>query len=179
MPAIDWNRADDEWATAVVLHPHPDMGGDRHNHVVEAFFRALPSAGVTAARFDFSSSDPTVARGEVLDVLAQADGRLFVVGYSFGADIATTVGDARIAAWVLVAPPLRLVDPAAMVVGHDPRPKLVLPAERDQFSSPDHARAVTADWAATTIQVLGGADHFLAGATGAAVEQALTWLPRS
>ena len=30
---------------AVLLHPHPDMGGDRFNHVVDAMYRALPPAG--------------------------------------------------------------------------------------------------------------------------------------
>src|SRR4051812_19784230 len=28
----DLAEADDPWASAVLLHPHPDMGGDRHNN---------------------------------------------------------------------------------------------------------------------------------------------------
>ena len=177
---IDWNPAEAPSAAAVLLHPHPDMGGDRLNHVVDALYRGLPPAGVSAARFDFSSSDPVIAAREVSDALdavrAQGgQGPLVVTGYSFGADIAATVDDGRVAGWVLVAPPLRAVAPAAMLIASDARPKLVLVPERDQFSPPARAREITTGWTSTTISVVPDADHFLAGSTAVVVEAALAW----
>src|SRR3954471_15625045 len=111
----DRNDAKDPSAGAVLLHPHPDYGGDRFNPVVDALFRALPDAGVSAVRFDFSSSDVDVAADEVRAALSLLDIRpLVIIGYSFGADVATTVADDRVAGWYLIAPPLRLVPTDAM-----------------------------------------------------------------
>ena len=56
-------------AAAVLLHPHPDMGGDRFNNVVSELYRALPPAGVTAIRFDFSSSKIDVSAEETIEAL--------------------------------------------------------------------------------------------------------------
>ena len=69
MRAYDLTEADDPWAGAVLLHPHPDMGGDRYNNVVSALFEALPAAGVTALRFDFKSSDLEVAAAQTVEAL--------------------------------------------------------------------------------------------------------------
>jgi alpha/beta superfamily hydrolase len=57
-----------------------------------------------------------------------------------------------------------------MVAAHDPRPKLVIVPERDQFNPPDPARAATADWVATRVVVVAGADHFFAGRTAQAAD---------
>ena len=54
MLTYDLSEAETPWAYAVLLHPHPDMGGDRHNNVVSALYEALPPEGVTALRFDFT-----------------------------------------------------------------------------------------------------------------------------
>ena len=66
----------DEIRGAVVLcHPHPQYGGDRFNTVVEALFRALPSAGFAALRFDFRGVNNSEGRhgggvDERMDALA-------------------------------------------------------------------------------------------------------------
>ena len=116
-------------AAAVLCHPHPAYGGDRHNMVVDALFRALPPTGVAALRFDFRGA----GGGEQDDVLAALDRLaaevpgvpLWLVGYSFGADVALGVDDPRAAGWVAVAPPLRFGGTPAPARG-DPRPALVL-----------------------------------------------------
>ena len=51
-------------AGAILCHPHPAHGGDRHNVVVDALYRALSSAGVATLRFDFRPLGPRVATGE-------------------------------------------------------------------------------------------------------------------
>src|SRR4051794_25994402 len=82
------------------------MGGDRHNNVVTALFDALPPAGVTAARFDFSSSNVDTATAETIEMLDVVSPEpRFVIGYSFGGGVAAHVSDDRIAGRCLIAPP--------------------------------------------------------------------------
>jgi alpha/beta superfamily hydrolase len=98
-----------------------------------------------------------------------------LVGYSFGADVATTVADDRVAGWFLIAPPL--VDPGAdRAIAGDPRPKAIAVPEHDQFSPPGRTRHLTESWTNTTVTDVPGADHFLAGQTGLVVDQVVAWL---
>ena len=176
--AAEWSVPDDAAAAAVLTHPHPLMGGDMRTPVPDTLFRALPGRGIAVLRFDFrgggrSSGTHDGGEAEALDVRAAVDRLrelapgvpLWVVGYSFGADVALQVVDRAIAGWVLVAPPLRSVPVERMAAADDPRPKLVLVPAHDQFCDPSVAQVSTEGWAATTIEVVPGADHFLAGRT--------------
>lgn len=171
------------WAGAVVCHPHPAYGGDRHNPVVDRVFRTLGSAGVTAARFDFRYGHDR-GEGAPWDVVAGIDlvaGRLgpdrplWLVGYSFGADVALSIGDERVAGWAAVAAPLRFGSTPRPEAG-DRRPVLVLAAEHDQFHPPERVREAVADWPQATVTVVPMADHFLADAAGRVAEAVLTWI---
>jgi alpha/beta superfamily hydrolase len=165
----------------LALHPHPDMGGDRFNPVVDAAFRAAVGRGWAAIRPDLSSSDLPVAGAEAADALALLpDGvPVTVIGYSFGAVVACGLLDPRIAGWALVAPPFgALFDGVSAPIGPDPRPKLVLVAAHDQFSPPARVAEATGAWAATESDEIAGADHFLAGATARVAERACDWIAR-
>ena len=171
----------DTWLGAALLHPHPSYGGDRHNIVVDALFRTLPGAGVAAVRFDFASDD--IGRGvtdavDAIDLLP-ADVGAAVVGYSFGAIVAAQVVHERVLGWVLVAPPFGAMTAGegASIAG-DPRPKLVLAAEHDQFCPPDDARRQVGSWAATELEQVPGADHFLGGATARVGDRVVEFLSR-
>jgi uncharacterized protein len=171
-------------AVAIVLaHPHPLQGGSMRSLVTSELFRTLPEHGFAVVRFNFrgvegSGGEHGHGVGERLDILAAVDALaaatdptvLLVVGWSFGADVALTVDDGRLAGWVLIAPPLRSVAPEAMVVAGDPRPKLLIVPERDQFRPPESAAEATAGWTNTRLEVVAGADHFLAGRTDRATE---------
>jgi alpha/beta superfamily hydrolase len=160
-------------STAVLFHPHPDMGGNRFNHVVESLYRALPAAGIGAARFDFTSSDMEVAVVEGRAALdATPAGPLVLVGYSFGSMVASRLLDDRAVGWFLIAPPIDHVDPR---IGGDPRPKVLAVPEHD-FSPPTRVAAVAATWTATDVRVVPGADHFLAGAMPGVVDQVIDWI---
>lgn len=167
---------------AIVCHPHPSYGGDRFNHVVAALFEALPAAGVAALRFDFRS-DFDGGRGERLDALAaldvmadRVDVPLVAVGYSFGALIALTLDDERVAATVAVAPPLAMAPPAAPAT-----PTLVLTPAHDQFSAPAASEEVVAGWRTartTTVdhRTIEMADHSLVGHTADVADTVNAWL---
>ncbi len=176
-------------AAVVLAHPHPAQGGTMRSLVTSELFRLLPEAGLSALRFNFrgverSEGTHSHGRHEHLDIEAavgaladRAPGlTLVVAGWSFGADVALTVSDTRVAGWALLAPPLRVVDRSAMVAAHDARPKLVIVPERDQFNPPDAARATTADWVATEVAVVAGADHFFAGRTRQAADRVITFV---
>ena len=155
---------------AVLLHPHPNYGGDRHNAVVDALFRALPASGVAAVRFDFASND--IGRGvaeaaEALDLLpadVAVDGRRLLLRRVRGGHVVHE----RVDGWALVAPPFGSISSGAgEPIAADARPKLLLAAAHDQFCPPSTARKHVESWAATELEEVPGADHFLGGATGA------------
>jgi len=175
---LDTNVAQEPWAAAILLHPHPEYGGHRHNHVIDALFRGLAPLGVSTARFDFASAEPGVAASQVADAIALVETRpLALVGYSFGADVAATVIDPEVSGWFLLTPPLSLSTRADIqAFGADPRPKAVAAAEHDQFSALGRTRHLTEGWANTDFEIVPGADHFLNGSTNVVLELAAGWL---
>jgi alpha/beta superfamily hydrolase len=174
MLPYDLAEAETPWAYAVLLHPHPDMGGDRHNNVVSALFDALPPAGVTALRFDFSSSNVEVAAAETREALELLeDAPRFLVAYSFGGGVAATIDDPSVAGWFLIAPALTMVEPT---IGDDPRPKAIVAAEHDHFFSPGRLEAASDGWIETEHMTVTGADHMFVGRTDEVANQALAWL---
>ena len=151
----------------LLLHPHPDRGGNQHNNVIAALFASLDGA----SRFDFVSSDLPAATGQVREHLEA--GPAWLVGYSFGGGVASLVDDPRVLGWCLIAPALAMVEP---VIGPDPRPKHVLAAEHDRFFSPASLRGHTAAGPATTHDIVAGADHFFVGHERDVAARCATWL---
>ena len=169
----EWAGSPDARATAVLCHPHPQYGGTMRSIVISALFEALPERGIACLRFNFrgvEGSEGSYAEGrdEPLDAAfdAAVDRPRSLVGWSFGADIALGVDDARIAGWVGIAPPLRFrPEHAYDAVGHDPRPKLLVLAANDEFRAPTEISAATSAWASTRIETVAGASHFFVGRT--------------
>ena len=177
------------WAAAVLAHPHPQFGGNMRSIVTGALFEALPAAGVAALRFNFrgvggSTGAFDEGRGERNDIRAAVEALagiaeglpLLLSGWSFGADTSLAVDDPRLAGWAPVAPPLRFVDPAGVAAATDPRPKLVVLAEHDQFRDPESAAALVGGWPAARVHVVAGADHFFVGRTERVAELVLGFL---
>ncbi len=165
-------------AGLVLCHPHPLHGGNMRSLVGSELFRILPAHRLAALRFNFrgvegSEGDHGAGVTEVADVVAAVaaladrvgEVPVVVAGWSFGADVALRRADPAVAGWVAIAPPLRIVDPTEMETAADPRPKLLIVPEHDQFDPPDRVRSVTAGWQATRVDVIAGADHFLVGRT--------------
>jgi len=162
-------------AVGVVLaHPHPLYGGSMWDGPPAWLFERLPREGIAAIRFQFRAEHDE-GRAEQHDVVAAIDALpaglpVVLCGYSFGAWVSLHVTDERVRSWVSIAAPLRDAVPAAT----DLRPKLLLVPEHDQFAMPDAVTALTATWAATTVSVLRGTDHFLGGAMTDVVDQVLS-----
>ena len=177
----------DAHAIAVLCHPHPQHGGDMRSLVVSELFRAFPPAGISCLRFNFrgvgaSTGAWAAGTGERLDVrsaiqysTARSDQRVVLVGWSFGADLALSDRDPSIAAWVAIAPPLRFGDQVD-ATGADPRPKLIMLAEHDEFRPADEVAERTASWQSCTTEIVGGASHFFVGRTARLVDRTTEWI---
>lgn len=175
-------------ARAVLCHPHPQHGGTMRSLVISELFRALPGAGVACLRFNYRGVEHSEGSygegvGERLDVLAALDttaaldvaaAPVVLVGWSFGADMALSTFDDRIAGWVGIAAPLRFTDPAALErVGADPRPKALVLAAHDEFRPAEWVRDAVAGWQTTHVHVVPGASHFFVGRTDRVVAHTL------
>jgi uncharacterized protein len=178
-------------AAAVLCHPHPQFGGTMRSIVVGALFDALRGAGVSCLRFNFrgvegSEGTHDEGRGERLDVeaaIAELDARvepavpMLLAGWSFGADLALATVVARLAGWLAIAPPLRMV-PDFTPVATDPRPKLLALAEHDEYRAPASVVEAVSGWSSTDVEVVGGASHFFVGRTDRLVALALRYVDR-
>ena len=164
-------------AALVVCHPHPLYGGNRFNPVVGAIFDRAIEAGFAALRFDFrrEHGGGIAERADVIaavdELAAVVDGPVFVAGYSFGAAVALTTVDDRIAGLVAVAPPLAMISVSAPTV-----PALVIAPRHDQITDIETVTETVADWPNAELEILPSADHFLAGHTTPVADLTVTWL---
>jgi alpha/beta superfamily hydrolase len=169
----------------VLCHPHPQYGGTMRSLVISALFDALPPLGVTCLRFNFRGVEGSegvydagnLERVDVEAAVAALSDRipaatpLVLTGWSFGGDMALSVRQARVAAWVAIAPPLRWAHDLDGLAT-DPRPKLLVLGQHDEVKDPAEVREVAHRWANTDVQIVGGASHFFVGRTERLVELA-------
>src|SRR3972149_4351077 len=125
-----------------VCHPHPLYGGDMHNNVVVALCRAAAARGIAALRFNFRGvggsqgsfadgvgerADAAAAPARLPELLEVDDGRVGIVGYSFGAAVALLAAGEGLRAVVAVSTPtiarglsgIAVRCPALLVGGED------------------------------------------------------------
>ena len=170
---------------AVLLHPYFAHGGSQHNRVISAMYDRLLATAVVPHRFDFSSAKESVAQAEAVAQVEACDGPVLLIGYSFGAAVAAAITHPAVVGWALVAPALvvpQFVSPASPFrpppqppVGTDPRPKLVLIAERDAWFGADVIDPLVAGWVACEQQTVPSADHFFAATTDDVADRAVSW----
>src|SRR5919106_1804074 len=157
----------------VLCHPHPQYGGTMRSIVVSALFDSLPRHGVTCLRFNFRGverSEGTHDFGNLervdvetavgaLSVRLPRGTPLILTGWSFGADMALSVRDQRVTAWMAIAPPLASVHDLDGLAA-DPRPKLLALAQHDEYRDPAEVAKIAERWANTDVHIVGGASHF-------------------
>ena len=170
---------------AVLLHPYFAHGGGQHNRVIGAIYDRLQATAVVPHRFDFSSVEEPVAQADAVAQIEARGGPVLLIGYSFGAAVAAAITHPAVVGWALIAPALvvpQFVSPAAPLrppaqppVGIDPRPKLVVTAERDAWFGADVIDPLVAGWVACEQQTVPSADHFFAATTDDVADRAAAW----
>jgi uncharacterized protein len=170
---------------AILLPPYFAHGGGQHNRVISAMYDRLLATAVVPHRFDFSSAKESVAQAETVAQVEACDGPVLLIGYSFGAAVAAAITHPAVAGWALVAPALAVPQfispaspfrpPAQPPVASDPRPKLVVTAERDAWFGADVLDPLVAEWAACEQQTVRSADHFFAATTDDVAGRVVSW----
>ncbi|HEX3594813.1 MAG TPA: alpha/beta fold hydrolase [Polyangiaceae bacterium] len=168
---------------AVVAPPHPLMGGELSNSVVQALAMGLGAGGARSLLFNWrgvgestgeSSGEPAHALSDYLAALALAAcavPEVVAAGYSFGAVAALRVAaqDARVRSVIAVAPPPVLLKgcPTERLQGRC----TIVAAERDVFAPAEELR-VFAERVGARFELLPETDHFFGQALGRVSELA-------
>ena len=162
--------------SALVCHPHPQHGGTMHNKVTHTLARAFLRQGFQALRFNFRGTEASEGAydegvGELDDALAalewlrarQANGPVWLAGFSFGAAIAVRAAAAiEVDGLVSVAP---AVYRFASGMATQPRcPWLIVQGDEDELVAVEE----TIEWVnglepGPELLVLVGAEHFFHG----------------
>jgi alpha/beta superfamily hydrolase len=158
---------------AVVCHPHPLFGGDMSNSVVVAVCQALTNAGIASLRFNYRGVGRSEGKygdglGERTDAaaalaylrgLADVDqGKVGIVGYSFGATVALTAADERVAAAAAISTPSFSQGIPALAIRC---PTLLISGEQDEIApSASLAGLARTIGPQCQVTVVPGADHF-------------------
>ena len=184
---------------AVISHPHPKLGGDLDNNVVQAVARGLLAMGVATVVFNTRgvgrSLGSSTWRGveerlDILDVLAFAWAQpgvsdVLLCAYSFGAAVGcSALQDApkKPSAVAVIGYPkgfwasfLFSAHYSRFVLGSIP--KLLVQGSNDNFTSPSTLEALFQEQPEPKkLVILPEVDHFFQGSEGELVEAIVSWL---
>ncbi len=169
-------------ATLVTLHPLPTHGGMMDSHVLKKMANRLPAlADLAVLRFNTrgttseqgtSEGDFGYAVAERYDVAAALDSvealdlpRLWLVGWSFGTDLALMHGsDPSVEGAILLSPPLRFSRPEHLQAWADSgKPLVALVPEHDDYLQPAEAKERFAAVPQAEVVGVEGAKHLWVG----------------
>lgn len=182
---------------ALMVGPHPLMGGRLENNVVRAVSRGLAEHGLLTLRFAFAGKGPTAEimeafwrTGHAPDDALHCDeacaaarwlgrmdlGSVVLVGYSFGASLLAELFDELpVSHVVMISPTLSHHDFSA--VARSRLPKLLITASND-FATP---AIVVQNWFADcagpkSLVILESAEHFFRAQESRVVGELVRWL---
>jgi alpha/beta superfamily hydrolase len=75
--------------------------------------------------------------------------------------VGLNVSNPWIAGWIAVAPPAQMMK-SVPSAANSPRPKIIIAAEHDQFTTPDEMAAAVSAWSNCEIILATGVDHSFA-----------------
>jgi alpha/beta superfamily hydrolase len=163
-------------AGAVISHPHPLMGGDMGNSVVETLAETLFAGGISTLRFNFrgvgrSAGTFDDGRGEQDDVLAavsfmeeQGIREILPAGYSFGAWVNAGILNRRnLLPAVFVSPPINLLDFDFQTLKG--KVGIIICGGQDPYCPVERIKSVAAELACR-LDIIPDADHFFLSREG-------------
>jgi len=164
----------------VITHPHPLMGGDMDNPVVDTIQKAYTDKGYASLRFNFrgtgrSGGSHDNGVGETNDVIAahsflkkEGYATIDLAGYSFGAyvNLNTASQHPIFSRVVLVSPPVDFMDFGDL--SGVSSLYLVVTGAEDSYATPAHIKKLLKNWNKSAIfKEISGSDHFYSGTMGA------------
>ena len=167
-------------ASAVILHPHPQYGGSKDHPILWNVRNDLARRGLAVLSFNFrgvmgSEGSYTAGIKELEDagaaidrVRQESDGPTFLVGWSFGANVAlrAAAGDPRVRALALIGVPLGEAGASLQPLpDHGDLGKLSIPilflvGEADQFCPVPEVRNLARRLPDAEIAIFPNTDHF-------------------
>jgi alpha/beta superfamily hydrolase len=169
-------------ATLVTLHPLPTHGGFMDSHLLRKAAWRLPRLadiavlrfnsrgtrsprGASEGRFDAGVGEGLDLRAAVAFAVERDLPRRWIVGWSFGTDVALMHGASLdVEGAILISPPLGRAAPSDLRAwAESGKPVLALVPEHDEFLPPERARAGFAAFPAARIAVGDGASHLWVG----------------
>ena len=170
-------------SSLLCLHPNPAGGGMMDSHLYKKAANRLPAmAGIQVIRFNTrgTTSEDGTSEGvfdngdaEVADVQAAIDysfnflkvEKLWVVGWSFGTDLALRhAKDPRVAGLILLSPPMqRTTDTDLAYWQRDSRPVVAYVPEHDEYLNPEQAKVRFKDFTRLELVPVMGAKHLWVG----------------
>ena len=185
----------DPIATLVWLHPLPTHGGMMDSHLIRKSSYRLPAlADLAVLRFNTRGTSSVQgtsqgvfdnAGGERYDVAAALEyvefaelPRIWLVGWSFGTDLALMYGlDPAVEGLILLSPPLRYADDAVLRRWADVGvPVHALIPELDDYLRPPEARERFAALPRAELVGVDGAKHLWVGHTERVLDEIVAWV---
>jgi alpha/beta superfamily hydrolase len=125
-------------------------------HSISVDFRGVNNSGGFHDDGDSERLD-LAAACELSDLIAP-EVPIIMTGYSFGSVVGLNVSNPWIAGWIAIAPPAQMMKslPSA---ANNPRPKIIIAAEHDQFTTPDEMATAISAWDNCQIILAPGVDH--------------------
>jgi len=169
---------DSKEKAVVITHPHPQMGGDMYNNVVESIALSYHRKGYTTLRFNFRGAGNSQGNynngiGEQEDVHCALKylskmgiEKIDLAGYSFGTWINALLMqkpvEVNIKKLVMVAPPVAFLDFSSII--KIPHLQLIITGSHDEFAPPKLINQMMSDWnPQARLKIIQGADHFSYG----------------
>jgi alpha/beta superfamily hydrolase len=133
----------------LIIHPHPQFGGDMYNNVISSIFKTFVNENIAALRFNFrgvgnSTGNHTDGEGERSDVEVCIDfliedlnmESVFLCGYSYGAAIGCSSVNysEKVIGYAAVSFPFDFMDESYKKDSQTIKPKLFIQGNRDNIA---------------------------------------------
>ena len=166
-------------SAALLVHPHPQFGGNMLNNVVSGVFNIFIKNDISSLRFNFravggSSGEHSSGRGELSDVKACVDflinekkiEKIFICGYSYGAAMGCSAVNysEKIVGFAAISFPWDFVGLKYKKLSQSDKPKIFIQGDRDDIARYDKFKTHYETYQnPKEYRVINGADHFYWG----------------
>lgn len=164
---------------ALLVHPHPQFGGNMYNNVVSEVYKTFIQNNVSCLRFNFrgvgrSTGNHTTGKGELNDVKVCIDylideknyENILICGYSYGAAIGCSAVNhsEKVIGYVAISFPWDFMGLKYKELSQTEKPKFFIQGNRDDIANYDNFEENYSNYSSPKkSRIINGADHFYWG----------------